>query len=120
MYKYRFKVNKNRKIKELLKVMLQNKELLKNISLCTFAHTLRISNKISYKEYSKLLKFIQDNRPNKYSSLDAFLYRNRMHYWKLSNKEVRINWIKKHLKTFKNIYLIVANKYHICDKKSKK
>jgi hypothetical protein len=86
-----------RSIKELLQVMLDNQDYI-NSGLCSQAGNLCFKRKITYEEYSCLKNYIKDNRPSKWSSLDAFIHRNCNFYWHPTNTNSRIKWIKKHIK----------------------
>jgi hypothetical protein len=86
-----------RTIKELLQVMLENKDLFFS-GLCSWATNLVMRCKITDDEYDELLFYIKNNRPSKYSSLSAFLCQDSEHYWSFGKISPRIKWIKKHIK----------------------
>lgn len=86
-----------RSIKELLQVMLDNQKLY-NVGLCNWANILYFNDLITHEERMSLRKYIDKNRPNKWSSLNAFLHRNSLFYWNTDNIKPRIKWIKKHIK----------------------
>jgi hypothetical protein len=86
-----------RSIKELLQVMLDNQDDFR-IGLCIWANQLCFKRKITYEEYICLKNYIEDNRPSKWSSLNAFSHRNMAVYWNQSNIKPRIKWIQKHIK----------------------
>ena len=86
-----------RSIKELLQVMLANQDLFKT-GLCNWAVQLEIWSIISEEEEMLLKDYIWENRPSKWSSVDAFKHRNSTYYWKYSDIEPRVKWIKKHIK----------------------
>jgi len=86
-----------RTIKELLKVLLEHKN--KDYSgLCDMVTHLYNHSHITQDEYYKLLRYIGDNRPSKYSSIGAFINRNNPFYWPKYATRYRIRWIKKHIK----------------------
>ncbi len=87
---------KKRTIKELLQLMLEHQELFIN-GLCHWKYKLHIKSLITFEEAMLLADFINKNRPSKYSSLDAFKYRNKMSFWKPDDLKPRIKWIKKHI-----------------------
>lgn len=86
-----------RTTKQLLELMLQNKNLFLN-GLCCWAVNLHASCIISNIEYDKLRMYIERNRPSKYSSVDAYIHSNSVYYWKMNKIEPRIKWIKKQIK----------------------
>lgn len=87
-----------RTIKELLELMLENKNLFR-IGLCRWASDLHYSSvKINETEHKVLLDYIREHRPSMFSSVDAFKYRNKNFYWPAGEWGPRIKWIKKHIK----------------------
>ena len=90
-------MKEERSIKELLEVMLENQELF-NGGLCSWAWYMYREDKITFEEYRILDCYIRENRPSKFSSLEAWNYQNRGYYWKYNNIKPRIKWIKKHIK----------------------
>ena len=88
-----------RSIKELLELMLQNQNYFSR-GLCNWVGTIYRIRKdlISYDEYNVLLRYIDKNRPHRYSSLSAYRHRNTDYYWKVDDIHPRIKWIKKHIK----------------------
>jgi hypothetical protein len=89
---------KERPIKELLQVMLDNQHLFGE-GLCRWKDRLYYWNDlITKKEHDKLGVYIHENRPSKFSSIDAFLSRDSAYYWKCDDIKPRIKWLKKHLK----------------------
>lgn len=87
-----------RTIKELLELMLENKNLLR-IGLCQWVSDLHwLEAKITKDEKTLLSIYIQEHRPSMFSSIDAFIYRNKNFYWPASDCVPRIKWIKKHIK----------------------
>jgi hypothetical protein len=92
--------NADRSVKELLQITLDNKRLFKT-GLCYWVFCLFVENIINYSEYKCILKYIKSNRPSKYSSLNSFLSQDSPYYWKDTNINPRIKWIKKHIKNIK-------------------
>mgnify|MGYP003640951016 CR=1 FL=1 len=86
-----------RTIKQLLQVMLDNKDLF-NSGLCHWIDQLWFRSKINDDESRLLGKYIRENKPSKFSSIDAWCSRNNHYYWKPGNITPRINWINKHIK----------------------
>lgn len=86
-----------RSIKELLQVMLDNQDCF-IVGLCNWVSQLLYKKKITQEERMFLIKYIQNNRPSKWSSLDAFRHRNLGMYWCPRNIKPRIKWIEKHIK----------------------
>jgi hypothetical protein len=89
-----------RSIKELLQVMLDNQDCFL-FGLCTWATKLYVKGFINVEEASKLHKYIQSNRPSKWSSISAYKCRNTPYFWRCGNIKPRVKWIKKHIKTNK-------------------
>ena len=88
-----------RSIKELLELMLQHQDLF-NSGMCNwtgrmYCHGIEL---ISYDEYKILKRYINKNRPHRYSSLVAYRQRHSGFYWEEGNIHPRIKWIKKHIK----------------------
>jgi hypothetical protein len=92
--------NNVRSIKELLQIMLDNKDLFK-IGLCSWCRNLSVFEIINHSEKIILLKYIANNRPSKYSTLKAYRNRFSAYYWKEKDIKSRIEWIKKHIKKLK-------------------
>lgn len=91
-------MKEERTIKQLLQLMLEHQELfVGEIGLCHWNFTLYTESLITFKERCLLKDFIDNNRPSKYSSMDAFNDRYRMFYWKSGDIKPRIKWIKKHI-----------------------
>lgn len=93
-----------RPMHELLEIMLSQKKLFDNTNLyksglCSKAVYLYDALLlINNHEFFKLRKYIEENRPSKYSSFDAFKHRNSTFYWDVNNQKARIKWLKKHIK----------------------
>ena len=87
-----------RTIKELLELMLENKNLFR-MGLCQWASDLHWTKvKTTRDEYDLLLVYIQNYRPSMFSSIDAFKCRKELFYWPAGKRGPRIRWIKKHIK----------------------
>lgn len=87
-----------RNINELLKLMLKNfQESDFHRGLCYCALGMNIDLIINDEEYYEIRKYIQDNRPTLYSSLQAFRNRNNSFYWHKGLKKPRIKWLNKHI-----------------------
>lgn len=86
-----------RTIKELLQTMLDNQDFF-SIGLCAWASDLYYFNLITYEERIVLRSYIRDNRPSKYSSINAFIHKDSDFYWFEGDISPRIKWIKKHIK----------------------
>jgi len=82
--------------KELFELMLDNKDLFK-LSMCSWSYRLHTHSLINDAEYILLLKHIEENRPSKYSSINAFRSRNTWFYWPPEKINPRIKWIKKQI-----------------------
>jgi hypothetical protein len=88
-----------RTTKELLELMLERQDKFR-LGLCIWNQELRLCNIISSHEYSHLKNYIRNNKPSIFSSWDCFnqsFYATRF-YWKSSNINPRIKWIKQHIK----------------------
>jgi len=92
--------NNVRSIKELLQIMLDNKELFQS-GLCYWCNNLFHLEIINHSERIILQKYIANNRPSKYSSLKAYRNRFSAYYWKREDIKPRIKWIEKHIKKLK-------------------
>jgi hypothetical protein len=86
-----------RSIKELLELMLKNEQGFFS-GLCSWVNYLYSSKIINLEEKLLLIRYIENNRPSKWSSFSAFKYRNTHFYWEWKNIKPRIKWIKKHIK----------------------
>jgi hypothetical protein len=90
---------KERNIKELLQLMLDNQDLFKE-GLCSWLGELYfIKNKISYKEYNLLYDYIYKNAPFPYK---INIFSARAYYWKKGDIKPRIKWLKKHINKIKD------------------
>jgi len=86
-----------RSIKELLGLMLQHQELFRT-GLCTWIFDMYFPNQpnspiLTTEERKLLSRYVDKNRPSKYSGMLAFLWRNRVHYWPKGWIRPRIKWI---------------------------
>jgi len=86
-----------RPINELLELLLNNKSSFR-YGLCSWVSNLKYRNILSRQEGALLLDYIDNNRPSKWSSIDAFIHRNKGFFWKEGDINPRIKWIKKHIK----------------------
>lgn len=86
-----------RSTKELLEVMLNNQKEFRS-GLCQWSKSLHYSDIITCEEAIELISFIEANRPSKYSSLSAYIYRNRGYYWEQGVIKHRVKWIKQQIK----------------------
>jgi hypothetical protein len=88
-----------RTIKELLEIMLDNKDLFK-YGLCSWVGLLYSYNRISNKEYLTLMEYIENNRPFMLSSISTMceIIKHSGYYWKEGDIKPRIKWIQKHIK----------------------
>jgi len=92
---------KTRNIKELLQLMLDNKQLFKN-GLCIWVDKLYGYDLIHKYELDSLSKYIKDNKPsiNEWS-ISMLLYspgKFSHYYWAVDKIYPRVQWLKKHIK----------------------
>ena len=91
-----------RSIKELLEVMLDNKDLFKT-GLCEWNYSLYAYDIITWDEHVVLKNYIRSNRPPFYDNFTIFCHTIRRdypayhYYWKDSDIEPRLKWIQKHI-----------------------
>jgi len=85
-----------RDVKTLLQLMLDNQHLFKD-GLCKWGWNLFLNKHISWEEWFILHGYIQNNRPSKYSSINAFLNRKYDFYWTIDEIKPRIKWLKHHI-----------------------
>jgi hypothetical protein len=83
--------------KELLEVMLTNIHILKG-GLCFFNDQLYSRRLITDDEHAIIHKYIKNNRPSKFSSLNALWCSNTRWYWTRGTVKHRIKWLKHHIK----------------------
>ena len=88
---------KTRTEKELLKVMLTNIHILKG-GLCFLNDQLFTRRIITDDEHAIIHKYIKNNRPSKFSSLNALWCSNTRWYWTSGSVKYRIKWLKHHIK----------------------
>ena len=89
---------KERSIKELLQLMLDNQNLFRE-GLCSWSGELYfIKNKISYKEYDLLYNYINKNAPFSYK---INIFNTSAYFWKKGDIKPRIEWLKKHINKIK-------------------
>jgi hypothetical protein len=87
---------KERSIKELLQLMLDNQHWFEG-GLCRWASNLLYIKIITFTEYVLLFNYIRDNRPSMFSSFEAFKWSFKNFYWKPKAIAPRILWLKKHI-----------------------
>ena len=75
--------------------MWDNQDLFR-IGLCDWVDDLWREDKITEDERYDLSRFIQANRPSKFSSIDAYKHRSSSYYWPKYDIKPRLKWIKKH------------------------
>lgn len=91
-----------RSIKELLEVMLDNKDLFR-LGLCQWNSSLYARDIITLDEHILLNNYIRSNRPPFYDNFTIFNHIIRRddpayhYYWKGGEIEPRIEWIQKHI-----------------------
>lgn len=83
-------------IEQLLKFMLANPKCFSH-GLCGWAYKLCYNNLITKEEKWLLLTYIRKNRPSKYSSVEAYLHREDLYFWKKDRIRPRIKWLKEHI-----------------------
>jgi hypothetical protein len=89
---------KERSIKELLQLMLDNQHCFDE-GLCKWASKLYPVRIITLTEFFILLNYIRDNRPSMFSSFEGFKWSfSRRYYWKPGNIVQRIKWLQYHIK----------------------
>lgn len=88
-----------RTIKELLQLMLDNQDKFES-GLCSWRQNLRWFDEayLTNDENELLCNYIKQNRPSKWSSMQAFLHSDDEYYWKYGDIKPRIKWIKEHIK----------------------
>jgi hypothetical protein len=89
---------KERSIKELLQLMLDNQHCF-NGGLCKWVIKLYYFKLITFTELLVLKEYIMLNRPSMFSSFEGFKWRfSRGYYWKPDNIVPRIKWLLYHIK----------------------
>lgn len=87
-----------RTIKELLELMLDNKQCFGG-GLCDWNIKLYTKSLINANEHTLLLEFIKRNRETSYLPLQDFWYKSKgLYYWKPGKITPRIHWIKYQIK----------------------
>jgi|JFJP01.1.fsa_nt_gi hypothetical protein len=91
---------KTRNIKELLKIILRNVEIINGlqlyggVGLCYVANELLHMNIFTLDEYCEVQAYITNNKPiNPHTLIGKDNY-----YWKKGRTRPRIKWLKKHIK----------------------
>jgi len=87
----------SRPIKELLEITIENLQYFQD-GLCAWFNTLFLHGLIKGEEYTILTRYMDDNIPSVYSSVDRFRHRKSDYWWKKGDIKPRIKWIKKHIK----------------------
>ena len=92
-----------RTIKELLELMLDNKQYFSNaFGLCNWTNQLLYGNVINWEESDILLLFIKKNRVTPTLSIQDWWYKSKsLYYWKSEKLTPRIHWIKYQIKQLK-------------------
>lgn len=91
-----------RSIKELLELMLDNKDLFRS-GLCQWNSSLCASDIITWDEHIVLKNYIRSNRPPFYDNFTIFCHTIRRdnpahhYYWEQRDIKPRIKWIQKHI-----------------------
>jgi len=83
-------------VQKVLLTLLKHKELFSS-GLCGWVNELSSCRLISGEEFDVIRVYIDSNRPSKYSSLGAYLYRKNNFYWPPYRLKPRLRWINKHL-----------------------
>jgi hypothetical protein len=82
-------MKQERTIKELLQLMLDNKDLFET-GLCRWDVELSHKNLINFNENVLLRDFIKNNKPSDYKE-------NSPYYWEVFDIEPRIKWLEEHI-----------------------
>lgn len=98
---------RNRSIRELLEIMYHYRDLLESEKgLCTFVCLLYSMKVIDFSEAKKLGEYIRDNKPQMFSSLEAFQHKIKnpvsAYYWEPGKAKPRIKWIEDHIEKNSN------------------
>lgn len=88
-----------RTIKELLQLMLDNQNQFE-YGLCRWTGNLIHMRLIGSDERNILIDYINKNRPNMFSSINAFTRKidKNPYYWDISDITPRIKWLNKHIR----------------------
>ena len=84
-----------RTIKELLELMLENKQFFKD-GLCVWSESMYFKKIITPFEYRRLMDYIDSNKPTFFEN--PRYYFSMSYYWKRGNINPRLKWIEKHIK----------------------
>jgi len=87
-------MQKERTIKELLQLMLDNKHLFER-GLCYFKDSLYSDNLITFEEYFLLEDYIKNNKPKR--TWYNFILKDSNYWWKVGWRLPRIIWLKYHI-----------------------
>jgi len=83
-------------VQKVLLTLLKQKQLFSS-GLCGWVNELYSRRLISGEELDVTRVYIDSNRPNKYSSLSAYVSYDSKYYWPEGKIERRLQWINKHL-----------------------
>ena len=83
--------------KELLEVMLERIRMA-TAGLCHLNDQLFTRRIITDEEHAIIHKYIKNNRPSPFSSLNALWCSNSRWYWTSGSVKHRIKWLKHHIK----------------------
>jgi hypothetical protein len=83
--------------KELLEVMLEHIRMA-TAGLCFLNDQLFTRRIITDDEHAIIHKYIKNNRPSKFSSLNALWCSNTRWYWTRGTVRYRVKWLKHHIK----------------------
>lgn len=87
--------------KEVFELMLNNQQYFK-AGLCYWLDLLHSQGLINLEDRLVARRYVQNNRPSKFSSRDVFKYRNSLFYWEIGNIEPRIKWLNEHIQKLSN------------------
>lgn len=87
---------KEKSIKRLLEVMLENQCLFRS-GLCSWSTRLYQHGFITLIELAVIDSYILENRPSRWSSVSAFRSRSSSYYWAKGDIKPRVSWLKKHI-----------------------
>lgn len=94
----------NKSVKEVLELMLDYQEDFDSVfgGLCSWVQISYARKRISFEEAQFVLSYIRASRPSKFSSINAYGYRNRAYFWTPGKIQPRIKWIEEHIKKLSN------------------
>jgi hypothetical protein len=84
-----------RTTKELLELMLKNRNRHLRFGLCVVASDLYNMMVITDEEYLILQKYIDENQPRNLYNWFGLIHTS--FYWKPGDRKPRIKWLKKHI-----------------------